>query len=564
MDMELLQDMYYAYPELWYVLGGVFFLLVCLLLFFMFSLLKGKQKYYFLKRDRERYAETLYASRDGYFAFIYPDEKINDPRNAIIERCSRRLSVILNLEKGSKSDFNDVLKNFYKDDAKKICKYVGLLKEEGIAFEDVFALKSSDKYIRLEGVRINGSDGNIYCDMIWFRDVTKSTNRIKKLEEEKEKTLISINQKQELLDNLPFPIWLRNSNFEIVQHNKKFAEFLTGKNKENISENHLEIIGSNGESVSRDLAEKSHKTMKQTKGISSVAVKGKRLAMEAFETPFCFDGSLDKIFSAGCLIDVSELDEIKRNLREYQTAQLEILGGLGTAFAVFNQEMILQFYNESFASLWKLDKKQLQEKPSYPAFLDYARENRLLPEVPDYKAFRKDELKKFRNLIGPENDLIHMPEGKTLKRMLAPYPMGGVVFAFEDISDRIATTSAYNALLSVQNEILTNLLEGILIFGANGRLNFYNSEYVKLWNADIDFLMKEPDFGEILDSQKRFLTQDGDWSIIKQGLQTNILKMTSKTMVLQRIGAENLLLGVANLSDGSLLITYKKLSNSDD
>lgn len=34
----------------------------------------------FLKRDKERYIETLYASQDGYLAFIYPDEKINDPR----------------------------------------------------------------------------------------------------------------------------------------------------------------------------------------------------------------------------------------------------------------------------------------------------------------------------------------------------------------------------------------------------------------------------------------------------------------------------------------------------
>ena len=104
---------------------GVFVLLLLSLLVMFFFFLKLKQKNYFLRRDRERYAETLYASHDGYFAFIYPDEKVNDPRKYITERCSRRLAVILGLEKGIKSDFNDVLKNFYKDDAKKILKYVG-------------------------------------------------------------------------------------------------------------------------------------------------------------------------------------------------------------------------------------------------------------------------------------------------------------------------------------------------------------------------------------------------------------------------------------------------------
>ena len=142
MNKELLLNMFYASPELWYVIGSVVLLLLISLLFLLFFNLKLKQKNYFLRRDRERYAETLYASHDGYFAFIYPDEKVNDPRKYITERCSRRLAVILGLEKGTKSDFNDVLKNFYKDDTKKILKYVGLLKEEGVAFEDYFLLKS--------------------------------------------------------------------------------------------------------------------------------------------------------------------------------------------------------------------------------------------------------------------------------------------------------------------------------------------------------------------------------------------------------------------------------------
>ena len=122
MDTALLRDMYDAAPELWYIIGAVVLFLVLAALSLMTTLLKLRQKNYFLRRDRERYAETLYASHDGYFAFIYPDDKVNDPRKTITERCSRRLAVILGLEKGVKSDFNDVLKNIYKDDAKKISK----------------------------------------------------------------------------------------------------------------------------------------------------------------------------------------------------------------------------------------------------------------------------------------------------------------------------------------------------------------------------------------------------------------------------------------------------------
>ena len=290
-----------------------------------------KQKNYFLRRDRERYAETLYASHDGYFAFIYPDEKVNDPRKYITERCSRRLAVILGLERGIKSCFDDILKNFYKDDAKKISKYVGLLKEEGVAFEDYFLLKSANKFIRLEGVRINGADGNIYCDMIWFRDVSYTTNRIKNLEKQKNSIEKKFLLQQDMLNNLPFAVWMRNENLEIDYCNKKFAEYIPDNTTNTIIEKHLEIIGTNGESISRSLASKVHKSKKASKTKTGIVVNGSRIAMEAFETPFYPEQNLEKTYSAGCLININELDELKRNLKQHQNAHLEILQALPTA-----------------------------------------------------------------------------------------------------------------------------------------------------------------------------------------------------------------------------------------
>lgn len=559
MDKDLLLNMFYAAPELWYVIGAVVLLLLCSLLFSVLLFLKLKQKNYFLRRDRERYAETLYASHDGYFAFIYPDEKVNDPRKYITERCSRRLAVILGLEQGVKSNFDDVLKNFYKDDAKKILKYVGLLKEEGVAFEDYFLLKFSDKYIRLEGVRINGADGNIYCDMIWFRDVSFATNRIKTLEKEKNEIERKFLLQQDLLNNLPFAVWLRDEKLNISYFNKKFAEFIPDKNYNTIIEEHIEITGTGGESISRNLAAKAHKSKKASKSNTGVVINGSRTAMEVYETPFYPEQNLEKTYSTGCLIDINELDALKRDLKQHQNAQLEILQALGTAFAVFDQHMNLHFNNQAFTTLWKLDANWLNEKQSYLSFLDCLRDNRLLPEVPDYKAYKLEEQKKFSQIIEPLSDLMHLPNGKTIRRMRAPYPMGGVVFAFEDISDRLATTSAYNALISVQNDILSGLFEGILIFGSNGRLNFYNDAYIKLWNGKKEFLAEEPSFDEVLDSQQSFFTDKDDWDNVRKGIKANILSMTAKTITLKRAKISDLLLSVKNLSDGSLLMVYKKI-----
>ncbi len=558
-DWVLLSDMYYAAPEVWYILSSILLLMFAIVVWQAFQILRLKQKNYFLNRDRERYAETLYASRDGYFAFIYPDQKVNDPRQNVSERCSRRLAVIMNLSAGVKSSFEDILKNFYKEDAKKIQKYVSLLRDDGVSFDDEFMLKSANKYLRLVGARINGIDGNIYCDMIWFRDISFETAKISSLEKEKKDASTKLIQIQDLIDNLTFPIWLRNDKLKIIKYNKKFAEMSGLVNSSAKDNQDLEINTISGDSVSKELAKKALNSNKTRKSVVNIVKDGERMVMTATETPFHAEESLDKIYTVGSLVDISELDELKRNLKEHQNAQLEILGTLGTAFAVFDGNYKLAFYNKSFADLWLLDTSWLENSPAYTSFLDIIREKRLLPEVPDYVMFKRDELKKFESIIETQRDLLHLPSGKTIRRLRAPYPAGGLIFAFEDITDRLATTSAYNALLSVQKEILENLFDAVLIFGTNGRLNFYNNAYVKMWKASEEKLKEEPNLDELIDMQKPFFNKQDDWKTIKENIVNHLSSMTTKSFELNRNKKDIIEVAAKNLSDGSLMVTYKKL-----
>ncbi len=559
MNIDLLQDMFDAVPEFWFILGGSVLLLFMLFIFMTFKYLKTRQQNYFLNRDRERYAETLYASRDGYFAFIYPDEKINDPRKDIIERCSRRLAVILGLTGGIKSSFNDVLRNFYKEDIKKIEKYVSLLRKEGTAFEDFFELKNSKKFVRLEGARINGADGSIYCDMVWFRDVTLTTNRINVLTDERKKIEDKYRILHDMTDNLPIAVWLRDDNLNIVYCNKKYSEWAGCKSKEIVLNDQVEICDTTGESLTKELAASALKSQKLLSATKGIVIDGNRVAVEASENPFYAEQDLSKLYSVGCLININELDELKRTQKQHQEAQLMILGKLGTAFAVFGKNMMMDFCNDAFITLWGLSKDSATSKYSYGNFLDETRENRLLPEVPDFKSFKKEEQKIFNNIIEPLSDLLHLPDGRTVRRTRAPYLLGGVIFAYEDISDRLATKSAYNQLVTVQNEMLNNLNDAVLVFGADNRLKFFNDAYVELWEADKNFLISEPSFGELLDSQKSFFEDLENWEKLKKGIGNNILNPTNKTLTLKRRKKDNIQINVAHLSDESLMIVYNKI-----
>lgn len=560
MDINLLINMYYAAPELWFTIAGAAAFLVVIAIYQFVKILKLKQKNYFLNRDRERYAETLYASRDGYFAFIYPDQKVNDPRKQIVERCSRRLAVMMNLAEGTKSGFEDILKNFYKEDIKKIQKYVSMLKEEGVSFDDEFVLKSNNKFMKLSGSRINGFDGNIYCDMIWFRDVSYETNKIAKLEQEKGLTTSQLMQMEDLINNIPYPVWLRDESLKLKLFNKKYMEFLntTAKNREEILTEGIEINGINGESLTQNLAFLAHSTNRSKKKTVSLIKSGQRLVMEATETPFHIENSLDKISTVGALIDITELDELKRNLKIHENTQLEIFGTLGTAFAVFDQQEKLAFYNKAFASMWQLDDLWLEQQPAYTAFLDVVREKRMLPEVTDFLAFKKSEQEKFSRIIEPTEDRLYLPNGKTFRRVIAPHHMGGLVFAYEDITDRLAATSAYNELLKLQKEMLENLFDAVLIFGSDGALSFYNQAYISLWKSDKNFLDRSPNLNEILDSQKRFFAKEGNWKELKKNIINHIVDMTNKRLTLYNDDLGTIEILSTTLSDGSMMITYQK------
>ena len=559
MTRELLLNMYFAAPELWYGLAALFLILLFIAFYYWYNYLKMQQKNYFLNRDRERYAETLYASKDGYFAFIYPDEKIDDPRNAIVEHCSRRLAVMMNLPDGTKSSFDDILKNFYKDDLKKLQKYIELLRNDGVSFDDDFLLKNNNKRLRLSGVRINGIDGNIYCDMIWFRDISLESQTIIELESEKSNWFKQIIQLEDLINNIPYPVWMRDDKLNIFQINKKYMDFFENKSREDVLLNHLEILNVSGESVSKNLAFLAHSVNKIKTQTVNIIKNGERKVYEVIESPFHVEDSLDKIFTVGALIDITELDDLKRNLKIHQNAHLEIMGKLGTAFAVFDSAQKLAFYNKAFVQLWKLDELWLDQQPNYSSFLDMLREKRLLPEVPDYLAFKNGEQKDFSSILTSKEDMLHLPNEQTIRRVRIPHPLGGLVFAYEDVSDKLATRRAYNSLLSVQKESLENLFDAVVIFGSDGHLALFNQAYCKLWKVSETLLQNQPTLSELIEWQKNFFTKVDDWESLKNDIISHICSFTTKTFILNRDDVDQVEVMSKNLSDDSIMITYKKL-----
>lgn len=543
MNAEMLKDML-----LFCFLAGI--VLIAFVISLKISLARLRQKNYFLNRDRERYAETLYASKDGYFAFVYPDERIKDPRRTVRERCSRRLAVMLNLKDGTQSSFADVKEAFYKDDAKKIAKYLTLMQDEGVPFEDTFTLKNINRSISIFGARINGADGNLYCDMLWFRDLSEDMLKINNLEDDKKELGNKVNNLEDLINNLNIPLWLRDENLNIIISNKKYNEIVGLEKPQNESQEELSATAV----AARTLAQNAQAHNKSQHKSVNLVINGASKRFELTETPYHHNGDLNKIGTAGALLDITELDEVKRTFAIHQNAHLAVLSALGTAFAIFNTHQKLIFYNKAFASMWNLSPEFLEKNPTYTEFLDKIHENRLLEEVSDFRSYCHDEEKVFTDLIEPKETHLHIPDGRTFRRTIAPHP-NGLIFAFEDVSDRLAATRTINEMVAVQQKILDNVDDAVIIFSSDQRLKYFNKKYQTLWKINAEKLQNLFFLADVLEEQKAFFNPQIDWKNLKQRIMAQLLNTCSR-FKLDRIDGIQLNVIPVILPDESLMIRY--------
>ena len=533
------------------VLEASLMIIIC---YMQIKIFKYRRKIYFIKRDREKCNEILFASKDGYFCFVYPDQKVKDPQKEVMEKCSRRLAVMLGLKNGTTSSFAEVCEMFSKEDAHVLRKYTDMLRQEGKNFEDLLHLKAKDCYIVVGGNRINGNDDNLYCDVIWFRDVSRQTAEINRVKQEQEQMKSEYMMLENLIDGLDVPVWIRNENLELSAINKKYAEYL-GAGKADIIARNLELSGNKSEGTLKKLALSAQKTQKTQKTSLNAVIEGKLHNFTVYEKPYFVGDMLDKIGTIGYLKDDTELEKAKRGFAINQNNHLEILGVLGTAFAIFDNKMKIYFYNNSFKNLWQLENDFLESAPTYLQFLETIREKKILPPVPDFQNYRDEEISIFRGLIDTKEDLLHLPDGRTIRRLRTPHP-NGVIFAFEDVSDRLATTRRLNELTAVQQNILDNLTDSVIIFGANQRLKFYNRAYLKLWGLNVEKMQDEPKIDELLAYQKLFFSNIDDWDNFKTTMITNIME-NRKFTILRDDNAE-ISVSPQTFYDGSIMITYSK------
>jgi signal transduction histidine kinase len=291
-------------------------------------------------------------------------------------------------------------------------------------------------------------------------------------------------------------------------------------------------------------------------GGTHIVIAGERRLLRPVEIA-CADGG-----RIGYATDCTEAESAHRELNRHIAAHAAVLESLAAAVAIFGPDKHLKFANTAFARLWDLDERWLGSEPMIGEILERLHASRRFPEYPDFSAFKRERCALFTSLIEPRQELMHLPDGRTLQLTISPHPFGGLIYVYDDVSDRLALERSYNTLAQVQRATLDNLFEAIAVYGGDGRLKLYNPAFCSLWGLSPADVAGEPHIGEISDKVRHLLEDGSDWQCLREELIAQVTCQMFTSAPLYRRDGSVLQIASVPLPDGEVLLTYLDVSDT--
>lgn len=213
--------------------------------------------------------------------------------------------------------------------------------------------------------------------------------------------------------------------------------------------------------------------------------------------------------------DLTELEEAREATKRNVEAHDETMNRLDDAVVIFDRARRLSYHNTAFAELWGLEPAWLEERPTHGEVLDRLRQRRRLPETADYGKWKAAELDRYGRLEPQPDDLWSLPDGRTLRVVHQPHPLGGLLLLFADITGELRLKTQYNALIQVQQATLDKLSDAVVVFGSDGRLRLHNESFERFWNITPLQLEAAVDFEGVVDLCVHKLHDMAFWKELK-------------------------------------------------
>jgi signal transduction histidine kinase len=410
---------------------------------------------------------------------------------------------------------------------------------------------SRPEYFRCEIYAIYSKQRRLVSVIITFIDITNEYSQIINLQNDQRNTSNKLDLMTSILDNMPVAIWVRNQSLDIVYFNKYYSQVVLQYNKV-LDATSLEI-----DKLAKNMAKIVIDTKLTRVDERYIVSNGKRHLYQFIDN---YSNERNEVVSIA--YDITAKDLIKLELQRNIEAQSDLLESTSNACAIFGSDRKLQFFNRAYVNLWELDENWLEQGPLYEHILDKLLSFRRLPEQANFNSFKKDQIKLFTNLTETHEEFFYLPDGRSVRVIVIPHAFGGLLFSYEDMTDRLALESSYNTLMHVQKATLDNLHEGICVFGENGRLKLINPVFTKMWKLGNDYLDTNPHILELIELSGYLFDSSENLNIHKAKLLSVLARRTSAHERIERKDGSVISRIIVPLPDGATLVSDLDMTDS--
>ena len=278
-----------------------------------------------------------------------------------------------------------------------------------------------------------------------------------------------------LLDALPVFIWQKDRNLKITYCNEAYAKALESS-KDAVVRDNLKLIPSSkreGYSYQGVYASKARKFTEH------VILGGARRLLSIEESAFSANGR-----STGFAVDVTDREELESSFSEYKKQTEAVLNELSVPLAVFDKNSFLLLANDAVVKLFNAENFDISEKRTFADIMDYLISNKSMIMTSDIAHYKARALELFQNAIEPHRTMLYLKNGRSISVTLSPIRAGGIVFMFEDVTDKVSLERELKSITSVRLDMLNHLSEGVIVFGTDNRIKAVNNAANAIWNNE--------------------------------------------------------------------------------
>jgi signal transduction histidine kinase len=384
------------------------------------------------------------------------------------------------------------------DDAGAMVRAVERLRAQGEAFSRTLTT-TSGRQVEAEGRAIAGRA------VMKLRDVSGIERKLAEVKAAHEQLRVEADALRALIEALPFPVWVRGADGAVAFANAAY--------------------GRPGQRRSLDVIE-----VATTRGPGSIG------------------------------IDTTETETLRRELARLADVHRRTLDQIATGVATFAADQKLVSHNAAYRTLWDLDAKFLDQRPTDSEVLDRLRDDRKLSDQRDFRQW-KAQLHEAYGAGEAQAHVWHLPDGRTLRVVATPHPEGGVTYLFNDVTERLDLERRFDALISVQGETLDNLTEALAVFGSDGRIRLFNPAFTTMWRIDPLDLLEHPHIETVIELARPLHDDDATW----RKLRTAVTALDRRDPVAVRIERGDGIVADCStvpLPDGGTLVAFHDVTDS--